>query len=157
MQIGRHAVECSDAAVGVRTLEPYLPALMNLGEESESSIFIARAADRDFRVQVILQLDARILRLGNVSSERHEQITGHPLLNGNTSARVLLIASQLGVDGKLRDPRYLLQPVGYLARYLGGDQRFSAQASLGGVGICGLLRFAKSNQANDVCGRQLRH
>jgi hypothetical protein len=102
------------------------PALMNLGEESESSIFVTRAADRDSRVQVILHLDGRILRLGNVSSEGHEQITGDTLLNRDASTWVLLIASQFGIDRKLRDARYLFQPVSYLAGHLGRDHRFSA-------------------------------
>src|SRR3954464_832894 len=111
------------------------PALMNLGKESKSAILVARAADRDSRVQVILHLDGRILRLGNVSSEGHEQITGDTLLNRDASTWVLLIASQFGIDGKLRDARYLFQPVSYLAGHLGRDQRFSAQAALARIRI----------------------
>src|SRR5947209_9909211 len=94
------------------------PVLMNLGIEAKSAILVARPAERNPRVEVVLQFDGRILRLGHVRGEGHEQVAGYALLNGDASTGVLLVVSQFGIDRKLRDACDLLQSAGHLTANL---------------------------------------
>ena len=49
-----------------------LPALMNLGIESEAAVLIASSTKGNPGADVILQLDGRVLRLGYVRGEGNE-------------------------------------------------------------------------------------
>ena len=69
---------------------------------AKPAVLVPRAAHRPFGIELVFNLDRLPLRGSDVRSERHQQIAGHTLLNGNAGSGVLSGAcSQSRVDLQL--------------------------------------------------------
>lgn len=84
------------------TAAPALKVLVIPSFHSKSSILVARASDRPFRVEPVFNLDGLVLRRRNIRGKCDQQVAGDALLDGDSRSWILsAVRARSGIDLQL--------------------------------------------------------